>query len=142
MRPIKVAQTEGNLALVDEGLKPGAVVVDGQYKLRARMLTDDATTFAPNTALQMDKLPKRRAQESREHFRTVHSPTRGDLAADGGRDLAGNTATNCCRSQRSRQSIFRQSKSTYYPGASADVMVSAIPRRWSVSLARLRDWHR
>jgi multidrug efflux system membrane fusion protein len=35
MRPIKVAQTEGNLALVDEGLKPGdQVVVDGQYKLQ------------------------------------------------------------------------------------------------------------
>jgi multidrug efflux system membrane fusion protein len=35
MQPIKVAQTEGNLALVDEGLKPGQqVVVDGQYKLQ------------------------------------------------------------------------------------------------------------
>ena len=35
MRPIKVAQTEGDLALVDEGLKPGEqVVVDGQYKLQ------------------------------------------------------------------------------------------------------------
>jgi multidrug efflux system membrane fusion protein len=35
MRPIKVAETEGNLALVDEGLEPGEqVVVDGQYKLQ------------------------------------------------------------------------------------------------------------
>jgi multidrug efflux system membrane fusion protein len=35
MRPIKVAQTEANLALVDEGLKAGdQVVVDGQYKLQ------------------------------------------------------------------------------------------------------------
>ena len=35
MRPIKVAQTEGNLALVDDGLKPGEqVVIDGQYKLQ------------------------------------------------------------------------------------------------------------
>jgi multidrug efflux system membrane fusion protein len=35
MRPIKVAQTEGDLALVDEGLEPGEqVVVDGQYKLQ------------------------------------------------------------------------------------------------------------
>jgi len=35
MRPIKVAQTEGNLALVDDGLEPGEqVVVDGQYKLQ------------------------------------------------------------------------------------------------------------
>jgi multidrug efflux pump len=43
---------------------------------------------------------------------------------------------------RCRRSIFRQSKSTYYPGASADVMVSAIPppleRQWSRSL----DWRR
>jgi multidrug efflux system membrane fusion protein len=35
MRPIKVAQTEGNLTLVEEGLSPGEqVVVDGQYKLQ------------------------------------------------------------------------------------------------------------
>ena len=35
MRPIKIAQTEGNLALVDDGLQPGEqVVVDGQYKLQ------------------------------------------------------------------------------------------------------------
>jgi multidrug efflux system membrane fusion protein len=35
MRPIKVAQTEANVALVDSGLKAGEqVVVDGQYKLQ------------------------------------------------------------------------------------------------------------
>ena len=35
MRPIKVAQTEGNLTLVEEGLSSGEqVVVDGQYKLQ------------------------------------------------------------------------------------------------------------
>jgi membrane fusion protein, multidrug efflux system len=35
MRPIKVAQTEGNLAIVEDGLNPGEqVVVDGQYKLQ------------------------------------------------------------------------------------------------------------
>ena len=35
MRPIKVAQTEGNLTLVEEGLSPGEqVVMDGQYKLQ------------------------------------------------------------------------------------------------------------
>jgi membrane fusion protein, multidrug efflux system len=35
MRPIKVAQTEGSLTLVEEGLSPGEqVVVDGQYKLQ------------------------------------------------------------------------------------------------------------
>lgn len=35
MRSVKVSQTEGDLALVDEGLEPGEqVVVDGQYKLQ------------------------------------------------------------------------------------------------------------
>ena len=35
MRPIKVAQTEDNQTVVDDGLKPGEqVVVDGQYKLQ------------------------------------------------------------------------------------------------------------
>jgi membrane fusion protein, multidrug efflux system len=35
MRPIKVAQIEGGIALIDEGLKPGErIVVDGQYKLQ------------------------------------------------------------------------------------------------------------
>jgi multidrug efflux system membrane fusion protein len=35
MRPIQTGQTEGNLALVEDGLKPGEeVVVDGQYKLQ------------------------------------------------------------------------------------------------------------
>ncbi len=35
MRPIKVAQTEGNEALIDDGLQAGEqVVVDGQYKLQ------------------------------------------------------------------------------------------------------------
>ena len=35
MRPIKVAQTEANVALIDSGLKAGEqVVVDGQYKLQ------------------------------------------------------------------------------------------------------------
>jgi multidrug efflux system membrane fusion protein len=34
-RPLKVAQIEGGLALIDEGLQPGErVVVDGQYKLQ------------------------------------------------------------------------------------------------------------
>jgi membrane fusion protein, multidrug efflux system len=35
MRPIKVGQTEANVAIVEDGLKPGEdVVVDGQYKLQ------------------------------------------------------------------------------------------------------------
>jgi membrane fusion protein, multidrug efflux system len=49
MRPIKVAQTEGNLALVDEGLKPGEqVVVDGQYKLQPGAHVE-LTTAQPST---------------------------------------------------------------------------------------------
>jgi len=35
MRPLKVAQIEGGIALIDEGLKPGErIVLDGQYKLQ------------------------------------------------------------------------------------------------------------
>jgi multidrug efflux system membrane fusion protein len=35
MRPLQVAQIEGGMALIDEGLKPGErIVVDGQYKLQ------------------------------------------------------------------------------------------------------------
>jgi len=35
MRPIQVAQTEANVALIDSGLEAGEqVVVDGQYKLQ------------------------------------------------------------------------------------------------------------
>jgi multidrug efflux system membrane fusion protein len=35
MRPLKVAQIESGVALIDEGLKPGErIVVDGQYKLQ------------------------------------------------------------------------------------------------------------
>jgi membrane fusion protein, multidrug efflux system len=35
MRPIKVGQTEANVVIVEDGLKPGEdVVVDGQYKLQ------------------------------------------------------------------------------------------------------------
>jgi len=35
LRPVKVAQIESGMALIDEGLKPGErIVVDGQYKLQ------------------------------------------------------------------------------------------------------------
>jgi multidrug efflux system membrane fusion protein len=35
VRPVKVAQVDNNVALIDDGLKPGEkVVVDGQYKLQ------------------------------------------------------------------------------------------------------------
>jgi RND family efflux transporter, MFP subunit len=38
MRPVKVAQTESNQAVIDSGLRPGEqVVVDGQYKLQPGM---------------------------------------------------------------------------------------------------------
>jgi len=51
MRSIKVAQTEGNLALVDEGLQPGEqVVVDGQYKLQPGVDVDLTTPQPSNQA--------------------------------------------------------------------------------------------
>src|SRR5882757_9393388 len=57
MRPIKVAQTEGDLALVDEGLKPGEqVVVDGQYKLQpgahVELTTPHASSPSPGRKSQ------------------------------------------------------------------------------------------
>ena len=54
MRPIKIAQTENNETVVDDGLKPGEqVVVDGQYKLQpgARVeLTGPAGQQQPQAA--------------------------------------------------------------------------------------------
>ena len=85
---------------------------------------------------------KRRVLENREHFRTVYSPTGGDVAADGGRDFTGNTWLQiCCRSQRSRQSIFRRSKSRpTIPGASADVMVSSVTTPLERQFGQIADW--
>jgi multidrug efflux system membrane fusion protein len=52
MRPIKVGQTEANLALVDDGLRPGEqVVVDGQYKLQPGVHVE-LTTPQPAQATQ------------------------------------------------------------------------------------------
>src|SRR6516225_1449287 len=52
MRPIKVGQTEANLALVDDGLHPGEqVVVDGQYKLQPGVHVE-LTTPQPAQATQ------------------------------------------------------------------------------------------
>ena len=48
--------------------------------------SQQSATYACQTITQ-----KTAALENREHFRTVHSSTGGDVAADGGRDLAGNT---------------------------------------------------
>jgi len=53
MRAIKIAQTENNQTVVDDGLKPGEdVVVDGQYKLQPGAhveLTSPAQTAAQET---------------------------------------------------------------------------------------------
>lgn len=51
MRPLKVAQIEGGMALIDDGLKPGErVVVDGQYKLQAGSRVKPAETPGGNGA--------------------------------------------------------------------------------------------
>jgi multidrug efflux system membrane fusion protein len=52
MRTIKIAQTENNQTVVDDGLKPGEdVVVDGQYKLQPGAHVE-VTTPAGDTAAQ------------------------------------------------------------------------------------------
>src|SRR6202008_1838332 len=51
MRPIKVAQTENNETVVDDGLKPGEdVVVDGQYKLQPGAHVEMTSAAAQNAA--------------------------------------------------------------------------------------------
>jgi multidrug efflux system membrane fusion protein len=51
MRPIKVAQTENNQALIDSGLQPGEqVVVDGQYKLQPGARVELTTPQAQQAA--------------------------------------------------------------------------------------------
>jgi membrane fusion protein, multidrug efflux system len=51
MRPIKVAQTENNQTVVDDGLKPGEdVVVDGQYKLQPGAHVEMTSPAAQNAA--------------------------------------------------------------------------------------------
>jgi multidrug efflux system membrane fusion protein len=52
MRPIKVAQTENDQALIDSGLQPGEqVVVDGQYKLQPGARVELTTSQAQQAAL-------------------------------------------------------------------------------------------
>jgi len=65
MRAIKVAQTENNQTVVDDGLKPGEdVVVDGQYKLQpgahVEMTSPAAQTADQNSPAkpQRNKSPK------------------------------------------------------------------------------------
>lgn len=51
IRPIKVGQTEANLGIVEEGLKPGEqVVVDGQYRLQPGARVE--LTTSPSQAAQ------------------------------------------------------------------------------------------
>ena len=57
MRPIKIAQTEASLALVDNGLQPGEeVVVDGQYKLQPGAHVELTTPHASSPS------PERKSQ--------------------------------------------------------------------------------
>jgi multidrug efflux system membrane fusion protein len=57
MRPIKVAQTEANVALIDDGLKAGEqVVVDGQYKLQPGTHVE-LTTPQPRPPVTSPKQP-------------------------------------------------------------------------------------
>jgi multidrug efflux system membrane fusion protein len=57
MRPIKVSQTEANVALIDNGLKAGEqVVVDGQYKLQPGSRVE-VTSPQPQQPAASAKLP-------------------------------------------------------------------------------------
>jgi multidrug efflux system membrane fusion protein len=58
MRPIKVAQTEANVAMIDDGLKAGEqVVVDGQYKLQPGAHVE-LTTPQPQQPAASPRQPK------------------------------------------------------------------------------------
>lgn len=60
MRQIKVAQTENNQTVVDDGLKPGEqVVVDGQYKLQPGAHVEIAPAPGQQPARAADKKPGR-----------------------------------------------------------------------------------
>jgi membrane fusion protein, multidrug efflux system len=59
IRPLKVAQIDGDIALIDDGLHPGErVVVDGQYKLQA----GSAVTFSGPESAASDKKPRTHAK--------------------------------------------------------------------------------
>jgi membrane fusion protein, multidrug efflux system len=65
MRPIKVAQTEGNLALINEGLEPGEqVVVDGQYKLQPGARVELTTPQPQQSRPVPERQPARRTASS------------------------------------------------------------------------------
>jgi len=67
MRPIKVAQTENNQALIDTGLHPGEqVVVDGQYKLQPGAHVEATAPHPPQKAAQAKQEGQKTAKASRE----------------------------------------------------------------------------
>lgn len=66
MRSIKVAQTEGNEALIDDGLQAGEqVVVDGQYKLQPGARVELTGGPKPPQQSQDGKTPGARQRQSR-----------------------------------------------------------------------------
>jgi multidrug efflux system membrane fusion protein len=59
VRPVQVAQIDGGVALIDQGLKPGEqVVVDGQYKLQA----GSSVTISPAPGAASGNQPKQAKQ--------------------------------------------------------------------------------
>jgi len=59
VRPVQVAQIDGGVALIDQGLKLGEqVVVDGQYKLQA----GSSVTISPTPGAAAGSQPKQRKQ--------------------------------------------------------------------------------
>jgi len=66
MRPLKVAQTENNEALIDTGLQPGEqVVVDGQYKLQPGAHVEAIAPHPPQKAAQVKQEGQKTAKASR-----------------------------------------------------------------------------
>ena len=63
MRPVKVAQVDGGLALIDSGLQEGEqVVVDGQYKLQPGSPVQITTPNQPGTEKQLTQADETPAQ--------------------------------------------------------------------------------
>jgi multidrug efflux system membrane fusion protein len=63
MRPIRVAQTEANVAMIDDGLKADEqVVVDGQYKLQPGAHVE-LTTPPPQPATSPKQPPGKLAKQ-------------------------------------------------------------------------------
>jgi len=66
MRPIKVAQSENNQALIDTGLHPGEeVVVDGQYKLQPGAHVEAIAPHPPQNAVQVKQEGQKTAKAPR-----------------------------------------------------------------------------